>query len=113
MFLPAVTFATSQRKTLLVKPDAARCANTHETTVYCHVSHRASDTEGALVLFCFCSRFWKKCVCTADGPCQGPLDDAWSCTAPPRCLASFMNRLSSLFGALLVWHHVVGVHQGT
>lgn len=68
-------------------------------------------TAGVLVLFCYCSGFWNECVSNIDGPCQRPLDDASSCTTTPRCLASFTNRLSSLFGALLVWHDTGHVHQ--
>lgn len=66
---------------------------------------------GALVLFCFCSGFWKECVSNTVEPCQRPLDDASSRTTTPRCLTSFTNGLSSLFGALLVWHPAGHVHQ--
>lgn len=62
-------------------------------------------------LFCFCSGFWKECVSNIDEPCQRRLDDASSYTTTPRCLESFTNTLSSLFGALLVWHHAGHVHQ--
>lgn len=126
MVSPVVAFATFQIKTIVpvklrdlsdyvffFKQRAARCTNTHEATVCGGVSQRACSTAGALALFCFCSGFWKECVSNMDGPCQRPLDDASSYTTAPRCLASFTNTLSSLFGALLVWHHAGHVHQST
>lgn len=121
MLLPVVTFATLQIETiLLVKPwdRAGHAFNSELLGVLMHMRPLFMvmfPIEPVILpehlLFCFCSRFWKECVSTTDEPCQGPLDDAWSYTAPPRCLASFMNRLSSLFGALLVWHHAAHVHQ--
>lgn len=66
-----------------------------------------------LFCFVFLLDFWKECVSNIDGPCQRRLDDAPSYTTTPRCLASFTNTLSSLFGALLVWHRAGHVHQST
>lgn len=88
----------------------------HEATVYSGVSQWACNTVGALVLFClfgFCSAYWKECVSSIDGPCQRPLGDASSYITTPRCWVSFMNTLSSLFGALLGWNHAGHVHQST